>query len=296
MSGPRMLAPRILVLGGEGQIARSFQDLGRAEIVCVGRPNLDVTDLASLIRTVDRVKPDIVVNPAAYTAVDKAENEQALAFAVNESGARNAARAAAGAGLPIVHVSTDYVFDGEKGGPYEPGDPTNPINAYARSKLAGEQAVAEANPRHAIVRTAWVYSPYGTNFVKTMLRLGRERPELRIVDDQRGNPTEAGDIARGLALIAERAASTTGAGDWGVYHLAGADETTWFGFAQAIFEASSARGGPSPALRPIATSDYPTPARRARNTRLKTSSHGLMQGVSVPGFRARIGDVVSRLL
>lgn len=291
---------RILVIGREGQVARSFADLGRAHILCVGRPDVDVVDLDSLRRAVERVKPDVVVNPAAYTAVDKAESDEALAFAVNEAGARNAARAAAEAGLPIVHLSTDYVFDGEKAAPYEPGDQPGPINAYGRSKLAGERAVAEANPRHAVVRTAWVYSPYGTNFVKTMLRLGRERDVLSVVDDQRGSPTAASDIAEVVATIAERAAAATiaakAADAWGVYHLAGADDVSWFGFAETIFAASAARGGPSPALRPIATRDYPTPARRAADTRLATSGHGLMRGLAVPGFRSRIDALVGRLL
>lgn len=286
---------RILVLGREGQVARSFADLKRPEIVCAGRPDVDVTDIASIARAIAQAKPDVVVNPAAYTAVDKAESEEALAFAVNEGGARNAAQAAADAGLPIVHVSTDYVFDGTKGAPHEPGDPVNPPNAYGRSKLAGERAVADANPRHAIVRTAWVVSPYGTNFVKTMLRLGRERSELRIVADQRGNPTHAQDIAAGLAMIAQRAVASADAAEWGAYHLAGADEGTWFEFATEIFRAAAARGLPRPTLQPIGTSDYPTPARRVSDTRLKTSSHGLMRGVTAAGYRAWTPALVERL-
>ncbi len=285
---------RILVLGREGQVARCFADLKRPAVTCVGRPDVDITDIASISRAIARERPDVVVNPAAYTAVDKAESEEALAFAVNEGGARNAAQAASNAGLPIVHVSTDYVFDGTKGAPHEPGDPTNPPNVYGRSKLAGERAVAEANPRHAIVRTAWVYSAYGTNFVKTMLRLGRERPELRIVSDQLGNPTDAADIASGLATIADRA--TVMNSDWGVYHLAGADEGTWFDFASAIFDAAAAQGAPRPKLHAIATSEYPTPAKRVGDTRLKPSSHGLMRGLMARGYRERTPVVVERLL
>jgi dTDP-4-dehydrorhamnose reductase len=290
-----MTAPRLLVLGREGQVARCFADLGRPEIVCVGRPEVDLLDPASIAAAIARAKPDVVVNPAAYTAVDKAESETDLAFAVNEGGSRNAARAAADVGLPIVHVSTDYVFDGEKRAPYEPADPTNPPNAYGRSKRAGEIAVAEANPRHAIVRTAWVYSAYGANFVKTMLRLGKDRSELRIVADQLGDPTAADDIAAGLALIAERAVSAESS-DWGTYHLAGADDGTWFDFATEIFKASAAQGGPSPTLYPIATADYPTPARRVGDSRLAPSRHGLMRGIETPGYRARVGGIVARLL
>jgi dTDP-4-dehydrorhamnose reductase len=287
------MGARLLVIGRQGQVARSFRDLGRPETVCLGRPDLDLEDIPSIARAIAAERPDVVVNPAAYTAVDKAESEPERAFALNETGARNVARAAAEAGLPIVHVSTDYVFDGTKGAPYEPGDAANPINVYGASKLAGEAAVAAANPRHVIVRTAWLYSPYGSNFVRTMLRLGREREEVRVVDDQLGCPTAAQDVAAALAALGERSAASGSAAAWGVYHLAGAEEGTWFDFAQAIF---AAPGAPAPRLSPIASADYPGAARRAPDTRLATSRHGLMRGLTAAGFRARVSEVVGRLL
>ena len=246
---------RILVTGRDGQVARCLADLsgeGR-EIVAIGRPDLDLTDRASVVAAVARIRPDIVVNPAAYTAVDKAESEPDAAFAVNAAGAESVALAAAEAGVPIVHVSTDYVFAGDKDGRYVETDPVGPTGVYGASKLEGETRVLAANLKAVVLRTAWVYSPYGNNFLKTMLRVAKDRDVLRVVADQHGTPTYAPDIAAGILAVCERTMAEPN-GDWpGVYHMVAEGETTWAGFAQAIFAASRERGGPAASVEPITT-------------------------------------------
>lgn len=279
----RGLKMRILVTGRDGQVARCLADLaaeGR-EIVCLGRPDLDLTEPASVEAAITRVQPDVVVNPAAYTAVDKAESEREAAFAVNALGAEAVAAAAAAAGIPIVHISTDYVFAGDKDGPYVETDETGPTGVYGASKLEGEERVLAANPKAVVLRTAWVYGPYGNNFLKTMLRVGKDRDVLRVVADQHGTPTYAPDIAAGILAVCEHVLAEP-EGEWpGIYHMVAEGETTWAGFAEAIFACSKGRGGPSAAVEPITTADYPTPARRPANSRLdcrkfqSTFGHGL---------------------
>ena len=253
---------RILLTGGNGQVGWELQGalapLG--EVTALGRAELDLRDAGRMRDAVRTAKPDVVVNAAAYTAVDKAEAERDLAFAVNAVAPGILAEEAKRAGALLVHYSTDYVFDGTKGSPYTEADPTCPINVYGESKLAGEKAIQGSDCRFLILRTSWVYGPRGSNFMLTMLRLARERPELRVVDDQIGAPTSSLAIARATAQLLR-----PGAG--GLYHLSAAGEVTWCGFARAIL----ARAGIATPVRAIRTEDYPTPARRPRNSRLDCS-------------------------
>lgn len=265
---------RLLVTGREGQVAQALLGLASPglEIVALGRPVLDVTDRATIERAVAEHRPDVVVSAAAYTAVDKAEGDEVAAFAVNRDGAGHVAAAAAAAGLPVIHISTDYVFPGDKPGAYRESDPTGPQGVYGRSKLAGEEAVAAANARHAILRTAWVFGAYGNNFLKTMLRLAETRDVLKVVGDQQGTPTYAPDIAEGVVAVATRMLARTGdAATHGVFHMVAGGETTWAGFAAEIFAHSALEGGPSALVEPIATAEYPTPAKRPANSRLDTA-------------------------
>ncbi|KAA0972638.1 dTDP-4-dehydrorhamnose reductase [Aureimonas fodinaquatilis] len=284
---------RILVTGSAGQVAQAMADLAGpdVEVVVQGRPVLDITDRSSIDRAIADVRPDIVVNAAAYTAVDKAESEEAEAFAVNATGAGNVAAASAAADLPVIHISTDYVFAGDKATPYVEADATGPQGAYGRSKLAGEEAVADANPQHVILRTAWVYGPYGNNFLKTMLRLAETRDVLRVVADQRGTPTYAPDIALGILAVARQMLYAPGA-QVGVFHMVAEGETNWAGFASEIFARSRETGGSYADVEPITTADYPTPAVRPANSRLETAKFRLAFGHALPRWQ----DGVARCL
>lgn len=291
---------RIVVTGREGQVASSLLERAAkhdVDVVAVGRPELDLSTPPSILPALRRAMPDIVVNAAAYTAVDQAESETATADAVNGTGAGAVAKAAAELGIPIVHLSTDYVFDGRLGRPYRETDPVGPTSVYGRSKLAGEQAVAEASPDHVIVRTAWVYSPFGKNFVRTMLRLARDRDEIAVVGDQRGSPTNALDLADGIVAICRELIRRPGRPTLrGVFHLVGQGEGTWAEFAAACFEISAAYGGPHSRVRPISTADYPTPATRPENSRLDSSKAAEVYGVRLPPWRGSLHEVVRRLL
>ncbi len=292
---------RVYVIGGEGQVARSLREAAaRDETIVFGhgaRPDVDLAKPASLQRAVADFRPDVLVNPAAYTAVDKAESEPGAAFALNRDGARLAAETAARHGVPIIHLSTDYVFDGAKSEPYVETDEVSPRSVYGRSKLEGEIAVSNANPQHVILRTAWVYAPFGGNFVRTMLRLSAERERLTVVDDQIGCPTYAPDIA-GAVLAVARKATQPG---WdarlaGVTHLAGPDALTWCGFARRIIAGSAARGGRSLRVDAITTADYPTPAARPANSRLSTARLNDLFGIHLPTLDASLGNCLDRLL
>jgi dTDP-4-dehydrorhamnose reductase len=236
-----------------------------------------------------------VVSAAAYTAVDRAEDEPDLAHAINAAGAGSVAAAAAEVGAPVIHLSTDYVFSGTADGAYRESDETGPRSVYGRTKLAGEVAVATANPRHVILRTAWVYSPFGKNFVKTMLALARDRDEIRVVADQWGNPTSALDIADGVLHIARRLRDD-GAARTGIYHLAGTGETNWSGVAEQTFAISRALGGPSARVVAIRTEDYPTKAARPANSRLNTDKLAGDYGWRSPAWEQSCRTVVERLL
>lgn len=291
---------KLLVTGRQGQIAQALAGLIRPDvtIVALGRPDVDIRDRISLDRAIARNRPDIVVNAAAYTAVDKAESDSVLAFAINAEGAGHVAAAAEAAGLPVLHLSTDYVFAGDKDDAYRETDPVAPLNVYGRSKHVGELAVAAANPAHAILRTAWVYGPHGTNFLTTMLRLAGERDSLRVVADQRGTPTHAGDLAEAILIAARAVTAAPKAENWrGLFHVAGTGETSWAGFATEIFRQSAARGGPSAHVEPIATADYPTPARRPANSRLDAGRFHTTFGHVLPHWTsgvARCLDVLDK--
>ena len=291
---------RIAVTGRDGQVAQSLAERARdgtgVEVVLVGRPEFDLAVPETIAPALAAARPDLVVSAAAYTAVDQAEDEAAIAHAVNGAGAGLVAGAAAQLGVPVIHLSTDYVFDGTKSGPYVEEDPTNPVGVYGASKLAGELAVAAANAHHVILRTAWVYSPFGKNFVKTMLRLAAQRDELTVVADQFGNPTSALDIADAILHIA-RTLPTVGQGrGCGVFHLAGTGSVNWSGFTRQIMECSGRRGGPVASVRDISTSDYPTKARRPANSCLSTEKLAATYGWTAPRWQASLDRVVERLL
>ena len=265
------------------------------DVVAVGRPELDLLRPETILPALRAVDPDIVVSAAAYTAVDKAEDEPEVAAAVNAVGAGKVAEAAAALGVSVIHLSTDYVFAGDGVLPYGEGDRTEPQSVYGRTKLAGENAVAAGNPRHVILRTAWVYSPFGKNFVKTMLFLAADRDMVRVVADQFGNPTSALDIADGILAIAPRLVGDVPATHFGVFHLAGTGTTHWAGFAARVFETSRALGGPWARVEEIKTSDFPTRARRPANSRLSTERLREMFGWQAPDWRLSCDTVVRRL-
>ena len=289
---------RILVTGREGQVTRALQRAARGEVIvhARGRPELDVIDRASIDRAIAGFCPDILVNAAAYTAVDKAENDEANAFAVNSLGAGKAAAAAAAAGIPIIHLSTDYVFSGNKSAAYREEDQPQPINAYGRSKLAGEHAVAVANPAHVILRTSWVYSPWGSNFARTMLRLATEHNRVRVVGDQWGTPTYAPDIADGILAVATRMLEHANCEMWrGIFHMTAGGVTSWAGFAEAIFATSAASGGPSAVVEPITTSEFPTRARRPASSLLDNGKYQSTFAAALPDWQAGVRRCVAEL-
>jgi dTDP-4-dehydrorhamnose reductase len=292
---------RLFVIGGEGQVARSLREVAsRSDNIAFGfgaRPDVDLLRPATIAKALADFRPDLVVNPAAYTAVDKAESEPDQAFATNRDGARAVAAAAADRGVPVIHLSTDYVFDGKKREPYSETDSVGPQGVYGRSKLEGELAVADANSRHIVLRTSWVYAPFGGNFVRTMLRLMAERDRLRVVDDQLGCPTYAPDIAGAIIAIAQKWADS----DWhsnyaGVTHVAGPDVRTWCGFAREIVQGAAERGGRLIPVDPISTSDYPTPAKRPANSCLSTERLDAIFGLRLRPLKSSLADCLDRLL
>ncbi len=293
------MSTRVLVTGKAGQVALALAalDAPGLEIVTLGRPELDIADPTSVSRAFARVRPAIVVNTAAYTEVDKAESETAAAFAVNRDGAANVAMAAAEQGCPIIHFSTDYIFPGDKAEPYVETDRTGPISVYGHSKLAGELAVAKANPAHVILRTAWVYSPDGRNFLKTMLRLARERDALGVVGDQHGTPTSAAFLARATASVVSHVlADPAGTGWRGTFHLVADGAADWAGFAEEIFAQSAKRGGPSATVRRITTADYKTAAARPANSRLDTTRLRAVFGIQPPRWQDDVAPCVNAVL
>jgi dTDP-4-dehydrorhamnose reductase len=292
---------RMAVTGLQGQVVMSLIEQAKMRdgvaVIALGRPELDLTDAASIDRALTAAKPDIIVSAAAYTAVDRAESEQDLAMAVNGVAPGLIAATARRLGVPVIHLSTDYVFDGAKVEPYREEDAVNPLGAYGRSKLAGERAVQQATADHAILRTAWVYSPFGANFVKTMLRLAVDRDELNVVADQQGSPTNALDIADAVIAVAGQMLTHPGNPDKrGIFHLSGTGYIDWAGFAEAIFAASAAWDGPHALVNRITTSEYPTAAPRPTNSRLNTDKLGQRFGILMPDWRISLPPVVQRLL
>lgn len=287
---------KILVTGSEGQVARAIAErFGAHQCVFTTRDTLDLADPASIERTIVATAPALVISAGAYTAVDRAEEEPALAMAVNGHAPGVIGAAAARIGAPVLHLSTDYVFDGSLDRPWREDDPVSPLGAYGASKLAGERALAESGARFAILRTAWVYSPFGHNFVKTMLRLAATRDTLSVVEDQFGCPTSAHDIADALLAVIARWQTAPDAGVNQIFHFAGSGETSWAGFARAIFAASAAAGGPSAEVLGIPTSAYPTPARRPTNSRLDCTRFTEIFAYRAPKWEESTAQVVERL-
>ncbi len=291
----------ILLFGANGQVGREALQLAERQgrrVIALYRSDVDITDAESVDRAVARHCPAAIVNAAAYTAVDAAENERDQAFAVNHLGAAHIAAAAARQGAAMIHISTDYVFDGTKKGAYTEADPTQPLGVYGRSKMAGETAVAVHCGRHIILRTAWVFSAHGSNFVKTMFRLMQQerRPKLRVVADQIGCPTPARDIAAACLTLAVRAGEPAAGLAWGTYHFAGSEPVSWHGFASAIAEGLKKRCGTATDVEPIATADYPTPAARPANSVLDCSRIAECLGIAAPDWRAGLGEVLDELV
>lgn len=288
---------RILVLGANGQVGHALMQAAwplSAKVVGLARPDIDLVRPETITAAVAGQAPDLIVNAIAYTAVDKAESDRDTAFLVNRDGPAQLAATCAAHGVPLIHLSTDYVFDGSKAEPYTEADTVAPINVYGASKQAGEEAVRQAHRRHLILRTSWVYAEHGANFVKTMLRLGRERPELKVVADQAGAPTSADDIAAALVRIAGRIDDSSEVA-WGTYHLTGRGETTWFGFAERIFVRLEQEEGRRPVLTPIDSASYPTPARRPVNSRLDCTRIRTAFDVELPLWHDSLERVLDKL-
>jgi dTDP-4-dehydrorhamnose reductase len=289
---------RVAVTGSKGQVATSLLERAgpKLEMIAVGRPEFDLTDRAAVLAGLEAARPEVIINAAAYTAVDKAEAEEALALRVNGEGAGHVAEAAERLGVPLLHLSTDYVFDGALDRPYREDDPTGPSGAYGRSKLAGEKLVSARCQHSVILRTAWVYSPFGANFVRTMLRLNETRDEVGVVSDQRGNPTSALDIADSLIAIAARMKDDRSPALRGIFHMTGSGEGTWADFAETVFREAEARGRRSTRVKRIPTADYPTPARRPANSRLDNEKLARVYGFRLPDWRRSVEDCCARLL
>lgn len=288
---------KILVTGRGGQIARALgEQAGAHQLVFAARPEFDLADFGSIERLVAAVRPALVISAAAYTAVDAAEDERELALRINGEAPGVLARAAKVEGAGIIHLSTDYVFSGSVGRPWREDDQVAPMNSYGDSKLAGERAVIQSGARYAIVRTAWVYGPFGSNFVKTMLGLAETRDQLNVVDDQRGCPTSSCDIAEAIQTIVAAWEADRGRGANALYHLCGAGETNWADFARAIFQESASRGGPVAAITGIPSAAYPTRAMRPADSRLDCSRFVETFGYRPPDWRTSLARVMDRLL
>ena len=287
---------KILVTGRDGQVAQSLAERAAGhELVFAARPDFDLLDPASMDGSIERVRPDLIVSAAAYTAVDQAEDEPETAMAVNGEAPGVIGRAAARIDAAVLHLSTDYVFDGSGERAWTEDDRTAPIGTYGKTKLAGEEALAASGARYAILRTAWVYSPFGNNFVKTMLRLAETRDALNVVADQYGNPTSAFDIADALMVIVDRWQKAPFRGADEVYHFAGAGTTNWANFARAIFVESAARGGPDCMVTAIATANYPTKALRPANSRLDNTKFEKMFFYAAKKWQDGLIDTMTRL-
>jgi dTDP-4-dehydrorhamnose reductase len=286
-----MIAP-ILVTGGTGQVASALAAAGGNATRIVGRPTFDFDRPETIVATLRTTAPWLVINAAAYTAVDAAEDDPEAAYRANRDGPGALARLCAAADIPFIHISTDYVFDGTKRAPYIETDATHPASVYGASKLAGEQEVLAIWPRTIVLRTSWVYAPAGKNFVRTMLRVGAERDRLRVVADQRGCPTTAADLADAILAIAARLR-----GGWqdsyaGVFHAAGTGETTWHGLAVATFEEAARFGARTPVVEAITTADYPTKATRPADTRLDCGKLAAVFGVRLPDWRGSLARTI----
>ena len=290
---------RIVVTGTKGQLAQSLLACEAADIslIAVGRVSMDFEKLQTIAPALASAQPDVIVNAAAYTAVDQAEAEEARAFRINATAAGAVAAAARKLNVPVIHLSTDYVFDGRADTPYRETDATAPLNAYGRSKLAGEKTVATANPDHVILRTSWIYSPFGQNFLKTMLQLGETHSEVSVVADQYGCPTAAADIAGAIVAIASTLRTRPDdARLRGTFHLAGSGETAWAEFAQTIFDEAAQHGHKRVNVVPITAAEYPTAAARPNNSRLNCDKLSEVYGLRLPDWRSSVRVCVARLM
>ncbi len=294
------MAARYVVTGLSGQVVSALVERAdirdEIEILPIGRPDLDLANPDTIQKALAAARPDVIISAAAYTAVDQAETNEAAAFTVNATAPGEIGKLARALGVPVVHLSTDYVFDGEKATPYEETDTVNPLGVYGRSKLEGERLLAAATGDYAILRTAWVYSPFGKNFLRTMLRLAQDRDGLNVVADQYGNPTSALDIADGVLLVAQNLLASRNEHLRGIFHMTGSGEASWADFATEIFRVSGAQGGPIAKVTPIPSSSYPTPARRPKNSRLDCGKLVSAHNVRLPDWKSSTAAVISRLL
>lgn len=290
---------KVLVTGTGGQLACCLKDCAEAhpslDLHFIGRPKLDLAEPGAFAACVDNLRPELVINAAAYTAVDDAERETELAMRVNGAAPGEGAAAAAALGACFIHLSTDYVYGGKGSAPLTEDEPVAPRNSYGRTKLAGEEAVRAANPAHLILRTAWVVSPYGRNFVRTMMNAARTRDVLTVVDDQRGSPTSAHDLASGILAIADQWRSGSDAGLGQTMHAAGSGETSWCGLAAHIMDECRSLGAPAAEVRPILTRDWPTPAQRPHWSVLDSSRLERTLGVAMPNWQGSVSAIVRAL-
>lgn len=292
---------RIFVAGASGQLANSLRELAEGngvDLRVFGRPDLNIAELDSVEQSISNFSPNILINAAAYTAVDAAENDEDSAYSVNSTGPKNLAEITARLEIPIVHISTDYVFDGTKFDAYLEFDPISPLGVYGASKWAGEEAVRCENRKHLIVRTAWVFSPFGKNFVKTMLGLAETRDQISVVDDQIGNPTYAPHLAEALLNACQKisGAYRDEHPPWGTFHLVGEGDASWADLAEATMLASENIGGPSAEIRRISTNEFPTVAARPANSRLNTRRIAEQLGISLPNWREGVIECVRRTI
>lgn len=297
---------RVVVTGAQGQVVRALIEASQGsqfELLTLSRPTLDLTRPETIADALSTLRPDLVINAAAYTSVDQAETEEDLANLVNAFSAGVISETTFQLNVPIIQLSTDYVFNGKHTQPIKPHDSTGPLGVYGSSKLGGELAVANANPHHLIVRTAWVVSPFGKNFVRTMLGLASKNDSVRVVSDQFGNPTSAHVIAKGLLILAERIQALASSSDpqiepdfWGITHLAGSGRASWAELARHVFAVSAKLGGPFAEVVDIATEDWPTPARRPTNSELDISSFTARTGFVPPIWQLSVERVVERIL
>ncbi|WP_441281184.1 dTDP-4-dehydrorhamnose reductase [Tardiphaga sp. 862_B3_N1_1] len=291
---------RVAVVGRSGQVARSLSEQStkaNAEVWTLGRPDRDLTRIAQIEEDLAAWQPDAIVNAAAYTSVDLAENHAHDAYSVNSEGAEAVALVALKLGVPVLHLSTDYVFSGESSRPYHEDDVSCPVSIYGQSKLLGEQLVATANRNHVILRTAWVYSPFGRNFVRTMLSQAADRSEIMVVNDQWGAPSSALDIADGIFTVLRNVISDPEAMDLrGVFHMTGGGATNWAEFASTVFAISARLGGPTARIIPISAAKYAQAAPRPANSQLDNSKIARFHGVGLPHWQQSLPGVVARLL
>jgi len=289
----------ILLTGARGQVGWEVARRAKAaglNVQAFGHGDLDISQRDAVMRAVDAAAPKAIVNAGAYTAVDKAESERDAAFAVNRDGPAYLAQACARAQIPMIHISTDYVFDGTKTGAYLEEDPVAPLGVYGASKLAGEDAVRASGAKHVILRTAWVYGIEGNNFVKTMLRLGRERDVLRVVADQHGCPTFAGDLADAILTVFKHTTENPKPDMWGTFHCVNAEPTTWNVFARRIFDFAAPKLGKKPVVEAITTADYPTPAKRPANSVLDCGKIKRIHGIALRPWSPALEEMLNAIL